>query len=107
MITRLFPVLGANPHPRMVMKIPEDFPKMKRGLTFRNELLIGPFFHCSKFAILFVLVALVVCAVAQHPYYGGYYNGYNGYVAAHPYAYNYYGAYNPYVLLVEEIDKFL
>ncbi|GFQ76821.1 uncharacterized protein TNCT_433811 [Trichonephila clavata] len=44
--------------------------------------------------VLLVLVALVVCAVAQWPYYGGYYTGYNGYVAP-PVAYNYYGAYNP------------
>ncbi|CAL1288373.1 unnamed protein product [Larinioides sclopetarius] len=46
--------------------------------------------------VLLVLVALVVCTLAQWPYYNnGYYAGYNGYVAAHPYAYNYYGAYNP------------
>ncbi|PRD19124.1 UNVERIFIED_CONTAM: hypothetical protein NCL1_58383 [Trichonephila clavipes] len=44
--------------------------------------------------VLLVLVALVVCAAAQWPYYGGYYAGYNGYVAP-PAAYNYYGAYNP------------
>ncbi|CAL1300806.1 unnamed protein product [Larinioides sclopetarius] len=45
--------------------------------------------------VLLVLVALVVCTLAQWPYYNGYYAGYNGYAAAHPYAYNYYGAYNP------------
>ncbi|KAF8771768.1 hypothetical protein HNY73_019143 [Argiope bruennichi] len=42
--------------------------------------------------ILLVLVALVVCAMAQWPYNAGYY--YNGY-AASPYAHSYYGAYNP------------
>lgn len=44
---------------------------------------------------LFVLVALVVCAMAQWPYYGGiHYNA-----LAYPYAYGYnaygYNAYNP------------
>ncbi|GBN58515.1 hypothetical protein AVEN_65999-1 [Araneus ventricosus] len=51
--------------------------------------------HCISVFVLLVLVALVVCTLAQWPYYGGYYGGYNGYVAANPYAYNYYGAYNP------------
>ncbi|CAL1300807.1 unnamed protein product [Larinioides sclopetarius] len=43
--------------------------------------------------ILLVLVALVVCAMAQWPYNNGYYyNGYSGGYAAAPYAGSYYGA---------------